>query len=62
MSGPEEGDIADQTVLLTFDGTEVIEVPPSPRGLEDTKRRGRVLARYLNKYECTLGDAVNHFE
>lgn len=52
MSGPEEGDTIDQTVLVTFDGDEIFEVPRAPRGLAATKDRGRRIAALLNKYEC----------
>lgn len=54
MSGPEEGDTADQTVLvIDDDGTELIEVT-ADLPLGKRKNLGRRIAQLLNQAEARI--------
>lgn len=51
MSGPEEGDVIDDTVLIVDDdGTELIEIKFGT--LTERKYYGRLIARLLNEAEA----------
>ena len=55
MSGPEEGDTIDDTVLIIDeDGSELIEVKAGP--LPQRKKLGRRIADLLNEAEADFLD------
>lgn len=55
MSGPEEGDVIDDTVLIIDeDGTELIEIKAGT--LTERKNRGRRIADLLNQSEAEFLD------